>query len=100
MDDITSAIKAGKDSGATLKPRSTVNGIHFKTNENEKPTLPTKGGVDQGIARPIDDSYKGLKEVLGADKDAKMIGMKKGGMVSKCPYDGIAERGKTRAKLK
>ena len=38
MDDITSAIKAGKDSGATLKPRSTVNGIHFKTNENEKPT--------------------------------------------------------------
>jgi len=50
--------------------------------------------------KPRDDSYKGLKEVLGADKDSKMKPMKKGGMVSKCPYDGIAERGKTRAKLK
>jgi len=26
--------------------------------------------------------------------------MKKGGKVSKCPYDGVAERGKTRAKFK
>jgi hypothetical protein len=26
--------------------------------------------------------------------------MKKGGKVGKCPYDGIAEKGKTRAKFK
>lgn len=101
IDNITSAIKSGKDSGVALKPRSTVKGIAYfnkDTGKYDAPVLPAKDGVDQGVARPGNDT--GFKEALGIDKDTKIKPMKTGGKVVKCPYDGIAERGKTRAKLK
>ena len=34
------------------------------------------------------------------DRYGDTVKMKEGGKVSKCPYDGIAKRGKTRAKFK
>ena len=85
IDDITSSIKSGKakDSGAVLKPRPTVRGWLMPNEKNEYEVLrPPDGGVDQGMAKSRDDSYKGLKEVLGADKDSKMKPMKKGGKVA------------------
>ena len=51
----------------------------------------------------LEDESKGIYEYVDASGGygkPMMIRKKKGGMVSKCPYDGIAERGKTRAKLK
>ena len=51
-----------------------------------------KGGGAGGAGGFEDPMKKGITN--------KIPSMKKGGMVSKCPYDGIAERGKTRAKLK
>jgi hypothetical protein len=103
MDDITSSIKSATDSGVALKPRSTVKGIAYPnktTGKYDEPVLPSKDGVDPVIARPRDDNYTGLKKALGVDNNATIKPMKKGGKVVKCPYDGIAERGKTRAKLK
>ena len=56
--------------------------------------------------RPTYSDYKGMKKggkvksASAIDKDAKIKPMKTGGKVVKCPYDGIAERGKTRAKFK
>lgn len=100
IDDITSAIKSGKakDSGV-VKPPVTFK-LRNTFNENESLRQP-KGGVDQGMAKPRDDSYKGLKEFLGADKDFKMKPMKKGGSVSSASKraDGCCVRGKTKGKM-
>ena len=85
IDDIASDIKSGKakDSGVIRTKRPNVMGLLMPNEKNEYEALrPPEGGVDQGIAKPKDGSYKGLKEVLGADKDSKMKPMKKGGKVA------------------
>ena len=85
IDDITSAIKSGKakDSGVIRTKRPNVMGLRMANEKNEYEDLrPPDGGLDQGIAKSRDDSYKGLKEALGADKDSKMKPMKKGGKVA------------------
>jgi hypothetical protein len=85
IDDIASEIKSGKtkDSGVVRTKRPNVMGLLMPNEKNEYEALrPPDGGLDQGVMKPRDDSYKGLKEVLGADKESKMKPMKKGGKVA------------------
>jgi len=54
-------------------------------------------------AREEDRKERGQQAVKSMEEgrmDQMGTAYKKGGKVSKCPYDGLAERGKTRAKFK
>jgi len=85
IDNIASEIKSGKtkDSGVVRTRRPNVMGLLMPNEKNEYEALrPPDGGLDQGVMKPRDDSHKGLKEVLGADKDSKIKPMKKGGKVA------------------
>ena len=75
-----------------------------------------------GVAKPLVDKLTSSPDTSAADArmsaleknnedykkqldamqqaNAGQTKMKKGGKVGKCPYDGIAEKGKTRAKFK
>ena len=90
-----------KDNKSNFKPTKTNIGPNMST-VNKPDTPPKKKSMldraknTTGINRPAT-----AKEQRGRDQQKnarKSMGMKKGGMVKKCRMDGIALRGKTRAK--
>ena len=89
-----------KDNKSNFKPTKTNIGPNMST-VNKRKATPKKSLIDRakdtaGINRPAT-----AKEQRGRDLQRnarKSMGMKKGGMVKKCRMDGIALRGKTRAK--
>jgi len=102
MDDIKEIMGNAKHSSMAPKPKNKIRAYEFYNEETKKydePSLPPKGGVDQGINKKSSDNYGPLKKAIGADEKAKIKNMQKGGSVKSASAraDGCCVRGKTRA---
>jgi hypothetical protein len=101
------------DKNKPVEPRTILAGFSPAYNETEAVRSPVgeepgRGGSMRSLnmgkkskaTSPAEYAEDDRQKGVGRGENGIKTEYKKGGKVVKCPYDGIAEKGKTRAKFK